>query len=120
MNERTDLTELRRGIDGTDDAIVALFCERMKLCQAVASYKEAHRLPTLDEGREAEVLEKVRRKADEAGGFGDEAQILFRCIMMLSKERQERLRAQASDVEARDAKNDGKDEMLEKTGEKNI
>ena len=55
MNE---LDEARRTIDQVDRQMAALFEERMAAVGRVAAYKEAHGLPVLDAGREAQVIEK--------------------------------------------------------------
>ena len=55
MNE---LEEARRTIDEVDRQMAALFEARMAAVGQVAAYKEAHGLPVLDAGREAQVVEK--------------------------------------------------------------
>lgn len=55
MNE---LEEARRTIDEVDRQMAALFEARMAAVGQVAAYKEAHGLPVLDAGREAQVLKK--------------------------------------------------------------
>ena len=57
MNE---LEEARRTIDEVDRQMAALFEARMAAVGQVAAYKEAHGLPVLDAGREAQVVEKRR------------------------------------------------------------
>ena len=55
MNE---LDRARRTIDEVDRQMAALFKQRMAAVGQVAAYKEAHGLPVLDAGREAQVIEK--------------------------------------------------------------
>lgn len=55
MNE---LDEARRAIDEIDRQMAALFKQRMAAVGQVAAYKQAHGLPVLDAGREAQVIEK--------------------------------------------------------------
>lgn len=55
MNE---LEQARRTIDEVDRQMAALFEARMAAVGQVAAYKEAHGLPVLDAGREAQVVEK--------------------------------------------------------------
>ncbi|HJA24439.1 MAG TPA: chorismate mutase [Candidatus Fournierella merdigallinarum] len=55
MNE---LEAARRTIDQVDRQMAALFEARMEAVGRVAAYKQAHDLPVLDAGREAQVLEK--------------------------------------------------------------
>ena len=58
----SELDEARRTIDEVDRQMAALFEERMAAAGRVAAYKEAHGLPVLDAGREAQVVEKNLKK----------------------------------------------------------
>ena len=55
MNE---LEQARRDIDEVDRQMAVLFKRRMEAVGRVAAYKQAHGLPVLDAGREAQVIEK--------------------------------------------------------------
>ena len=46
-----ELSEIRARIDAVDDQLLKLFLERMKLAEAVAVYKNEHRLPILNRER---------------------------------------------------------------------
>lgn len=55
----TDLTALRKEIDGIDRQLVALLEQRMDVAAGVATYKRENNLPVLDAGREAEKLSAI-------------------------------------------------------------
>lgn len=63
---RVDLAELRSSIDNIDAALVHLLAERFKCTQRVGRLKAEHDLPPSDPAREAEQIERLRRKAEEA------------------------------------------------------
>lgn len=58
-----ELADIRAEIDRLDDELVALLCRRMDCSLQVAAYKAAHHLPVLNEEREKQVLDGVRRAA---------------------------------------------------------
>ena len=58
-----ELSEIRRSIDAVDDQLLNLFLERMRLSEAVGSYKNENHLPILNKQREREILAKVTEKA---------------------------------------------------------
>ena len=76
-----ELADIRAEIDRLDDELVALLCRRMDCSLQVAAYKAAHHLPVLNEEREKQVLDGVRRAAaryDERGaGFPGAAAVVF-------------------------------------------
>ena len=47
-----DLSEIRQQIDGIDQELVRLFCQRMNLSAQVADYKKANNLPIFVPARE--------------------------------------------------------------------
>lgn len=63
------LSKIREKIDELDDAITALLLKRMALAAEVAAYKQAHSLPVLQSGREAQVLEKRAAAAGDQAPF---------------------------------------------------
>jgi prephenate dehydrogenase/chorismate mutase len=55
-----DLNTLRKQLDSVDEKIVKLLEERFMITDRVALYKDAHKIPLTDKGREDEVMEKIR------------------------------------------------------------
>ena len=60
-----DLKEIREKINVLDEELVKLFVKRMELSKGVAEYKEEHKLPILNKGREREILSKVCEASGE-------------------------------------------------------
>ncbi len=84
-----ELQRLRAEIDRVDAELLALFLKRMRLAGEIGARKAENGLPTRDERREEEILARVRERAGENGKAAEE---LFRCLMALSRARQEELR----------------------------
>ena len=83
-----DLQEIRTQLNGIDDQMLRLFCQRMALVKDVAAYKIEHNLPVLDSGREQAILDRVSQAAgEELGGY---ARNLFETLMALSRDYQEK------------------------------
>ena len=61
--EKMDLNQLRNDIDKLDKEILSAFEKRMDLCRQVALYKKENNLPIFQEGREKEIIKKVRAEA---------------------------------------------------------
>lgn len=79
-----DLNQLRENIDDIDKQILSLFKQRMKLCKDVADYKKLHSMPALQEGREMQVIDRIKKlTADSSLENGTAA--LFTTIMDISK-----------------------------------
>ena len=78
-----DLTELRQGINALDDTIQKAFNERMALCKEVARYKQENGLPVFQNGREREIIDKIRSRAPE--GLEEPSALLFQTMMEISK-----------------------------------
>ena len=83
-----DLQTLRDQIDGIDEQLLALFLKRMETVGEVAAYKKEHALPTLQQGREREILSRVTKEAGDKAGY---AKILFSTLMDLSRSYQNRI-----------------------------
>lgn len=84
-----ELTDIRRELDETDQALVALFEHRMTLALEVAAYKQAQGLPVLDAGREAQVLaSRAAMLRDDK--WADAVRQLYNTIMALSRAEQEK------------------------------
>ena len=85
-DDENELSKLREQIDLTDDAILALFRQRMALAGGVADYKRSHGLPVFQSGREREILDRIDEKAGPEDA--QSAKLLFQNLMDLSKCRQ--------------------------------
>lgn len=83
-----DLSEIRTRIDGIDDQICKLFCERMACTREVAEYKRAKGMPVLDRGRERKKLAAVAEKVPE--DLRSYTQVLFDLLMAVSRAQQGR------------------------------
>ena len=78
-----DLKALRDQIDIIDEQILDMFQKRMELCIQVAEYKKKNNVNVLQTGREAEVINNIKEKAEDR--FRDGAAVLFSNIMDISK-----------------------------------
>jgi len=58
-----DIKQLRKKIDATDEQILRLLSQRVKICEAIGSAKRAESLPVHDARREEEVYSRIREKA---------------------------------------------------------
>ena len=90
MDTDRELTRIRAGIDQTDDALVALLARRRTLALELAKIKKVVGLPIYDRKREAALLERVKALGARSGVDEEFAEVLFRLIMMNSKEVQQR------------------------------
>lgn len=85
-----ELLRLRGEIDATDKKIVECFEKRMACVLGVAEYKIAKGMSVLDSSREAQLLaSRVEMLEDSA--LAPELERLFKLLMKLSRERQQRL-----------------------------
>ena len=80
-----DLSDLRRRLDETDEAILSLFLRRQQLSAAIGAYKRERGLPVRDERREAEVL---RSRGDLLPERRAQVERLMSLLMALSREEQ--------------------------------
>lgn len=83
-----DLIDLRKRIDETDSKIIPLLVERMGISREVAEYKVKNGMPVLNEKREKEILDNVRKKCGEQG---DAIATIFAATMDASRELQHRI-----------------------------
>ena len=84
-----DLSDLRKQIDSADQMLLTSFVTRMRICAKVAEYKKKNGLPVLDEEREKEKIEEIRRIAPD--DMEDSCVMLYNKIMELSRELQEKI-----------------------------
>ena len=91
--EKNKLLEFRRSIDNLDAALIYLVAERFRLTQQVGEYKRANDLPPADEGREAELIARLRQLASDSELDPDFAERLIRFIIDEVVRNHERIRA---------------------------
>jgi chorismate mutase len=65
MDEYEQLDELRKRIDQLDRQIIELLAQRLQLVQEAGKYKQAHKLPALDEARWQQATEARLKLAQE-------------------------------------------------------
>ena len=85
-----ELKNLRDEIDKTDKEILSAFERRMGICKEIAEYKKKNNIKVFDKERETEVLEG-RTKMLENVELKDECLSLFKALMQISKDYQEKL-----------------------------
>ena len=83
-----ELSEIRTKIDAVDDQLLKLFLKRMELSEAVAAYKNEHKLPILNRAREREILAKVTQRAGDKERY---AYHLYSTLFELARSRQAEL-----------------------------
>ncbi|MEY8402410.1 prephenate dehydratase domain-containing protein [Oscillospiraceae bacterium 44-34] len=93
-----ELSEIRAKIDAVDDQLLKLFLERMELSEAVAAYKNEHKLPILNKTREREILAKVTERAGDKERY---AYHLYSTLFELARSRQAELISAPTRVAAR-------------------
>ncbi|MDD2374504.1 MAG: prephenate dehydratase domain-containing protein [Eubacteriales bacterium] len=79
----TDLTELRCQISSTDDKLLKLFAERMRIARSIARAKAGTDKPVYDPDREDELLDRVSLKF--SGEDSRRAQNLMSTLMRMSR-----------------------------------
>ena len=91
-----DISQLREQIDGIDDQLVNLFCQRMDVAAQIAAYKQEHGLPILVPGREREKLADVADKAGEE--MANYTRVLYSMLFELSRSYQSKLGDKPTDL----------------------
>ncbi|MCP5083835.1 MAG: chorismate mutase [Alphaproteobacteria bacterium] len=91
--DKSKLEEFRRSIDNLDAALIYLVAERFRLTQQVGEYKRANNLPPADEGRESELIARLRQLASDSELDPDFAERLIRFIIDEVVRNHERIRA---------------------------
>lgn len=92
------LLELRDKLDVIDEQIVALYEERMRVCEEVAKYKIEHGKKVLDRAREEEKLKTVQSKTTNE--FNRETIYeLYELIMAQSRELQKKIMKESGIIE---------------------
>lgn len=78
-----DLSDYRKQIDGIDEKLAKLFCERMETAAKIAAYKKENNIPILDPQREREKLTAVSSACPEE--LSDYTRSLYSLIFELSR-----------------------------------
>jgi len=78
-----DLASLRNEIDSIDEQILELFKRRMAINVDVAKYKQANNMPIFQQGRENQIIDRVKENSPECLENGSES--LFLEIMDIGK-----------------------------------
>lgn len=78
-----NLDTLRNEINDIDAQMLQLFLKRMEVCKSVAMYKKEHDLPIMQEGREQQIIERVRDASPEH--MADASALFFTEVMDISK-----------------------------------
>ena len=84
MNEKNPLASPRQQIDAIDTQIIALLEERMTAVAEVIRIKKEEKIAILDTGREADVLENVRKRVENQK-YADTIVATFEDIMRQSR-----------------------------------
>ena len=84
-----ELNDCRKRIDEIDDALLALFKERMAIYESVAREKMEQRQPLATPGREREIMYRISQAAGPE--YVNDAQMLFSTILDLSRGAQRRV-----------------------------
>ena len=81
-----ELDDIRKGIDDVDNGIVKLLAQRRELALRLAKVKKALDVPIYDRAREQALVERVK-KWGAAHKLNEEfVEVVFRLIVMNSKE----------------------------------
>ncbi len=81
-----ELNDLRQKINEIDAKLLPLFEERMELSRFVGEYKKSRGIPILNEAREQEILDKIRKSSSTE--LADYTTELYKQIMRISREYQ--------------------------------
>ena len=91
-----DLSEIRQQIDGIDQELVSLFCQRMNLSAQVADYKKANNLPIFVPARERAILQKVAEMAGPE--MENYTRVLYSMLFELSRSYQSKRNGEMSQL----------------------
>lgn len=83
-----DLEGIRVGIDAVDNGIVKLLGERRDLVIRLARIKKVLDIPIYDRKREQALVDRVKKRGAEQKLNEEFVEVIFRLIMMNSKETQ--------------------------------
>ncbi len=80
----------RDAIDILNDEIITLIAERQKAALAIGGVKKRYGKPVVDKSREQAILDKIREKAQAKGLDPDALERVFREIIRLCVEAEEK------------------------------
>ncbi len=89
MNNKETIQRVRADIDALDNKLVEILQQRMSLADDIAEAKRAENLPTTDESREQQIIDRVLE--DTKDEYRGEVVTFMRTLMGLSKFRQRKL-----------------------------
>ena len=81
-----ELERIRAGIDEVDNSMVRLLAKRRQLAIELAGVKKVLDIPIYDRRREQALIDRVKRWGTEHGLNEEFVEVLFRLIVMNSKE----------------------------------
>lgn len=87
-NIRKDLDAIRTGIDAADNGIIELLGKRRALVIRLARIKKQLNIPIYDRKREQALVDRIKKLGKKKKLNEEFAEVLFRLIMMNSKETQ--------------------------------
>jgi len=87
-NIRNDLDTVRTGIDAADNGIIELLGKRRALVIRLARIKKQLDIPICDRKREQALVDRIKKLGKKNKLNEEFAEVLFRLIMMNSKETQ--------------------------------
>ena len=85
---KKDLEKIRAGIDGVDNALVKLLAERREWVLRLARVKRVLGIPIYDRAREQALIDRVKGWGAEHKLNEEFVEVVFRLIVMNSKEMQ--------------------------------
>ncbi len=85
---KADLDDIRKGIDAADDGIIVLLGKRRELVIRLARIKKVLDVPIYDRKREQALVDRVKTLGRKKKLNDEFVEVLFRLIMMNSKETQ--------------------------------
>ena len=89
MGNKEIIARVRGELDALDSKLVGLLQERMALIDEIAEAKRAENMPTTDESREQQIVERALRSTAEE--YKGEVVTFVRTLLSLSKFRQRKL-----------------------------
>lgn len=83
------LEELRTTVDEIDNKLIALLGERMRIIKSISHIKKAEKNGIVDENREKDIIERMKKKSKEHGLNEEFIMEIFEIILNNSRKVQE-------------------------------
>lgn len=83
-----EIESIRKEIDGIDDEIISLLSKRKHLIKKIAEIKKQSGNPILDQGREQQVMKRLKKLSKEKGLDENFIDSIYEIILKNSKEEQ--------------------------------